>query len=71
MKSEVCRRNLHTGGELLACILDTATRIKKCGDQLRQTARDIFTGFAKCIQVDGGLSEHLTMLPFPCNKFVF
>jgi hypothetical protein len=59
MKSEVCKRNLHIGGELLARILDTAAHIKKWGDQLRQTARAILTGGAKCIQVDGGLFEHL------------
>jgi hypothetical protein len=59
MKSEVCKRNVHTGGELLAHISDTAARIRECGDQLRQTILDVLTGDAKCIQVDGGVSEHL------------
>jgi len=60
MKSEVCKRNLHTGGELLAHILDTAAaHIRKCGDQFRQTTLDVLTGVVKCIQVDGGVSEHL------------
>jgi hypothetical protein len=75
MKSEVCKRNLHTGGELLAHILYTAARIKKRGDQFRQTTLDVLTGVAKCIQVDGGVSEHLlstlTNLSFICIKFVF
>jgi len=59
MKSEVCKRNVHTGGEFLASILDTAARIRKCGDHLRQTTLDVLTGVAKCIQVDGGVSENL------------
>ena len=32
MKSEVCKRNLHTEGKLLARILDAAARVRKCGD---------------------------------------
>jgi hypothetical protein len=35
IKSEVNRRALHTPDELLASILDAATRIKKREDQLR------------------------------------
>jgi hypothetical protein len=52
MKSEFCKRNLHTAGELLARVLEAATRIRR-RDQLRKIARDIGTGVAKCIQVDG------------------
>jgi hypothetical protein len=58
-KSEVCKRNLHTGGKLLARILDVVARIRKHGDQLRQTTLDVLTGVVKCMQVDGGVSEHL------------
>jgi hypothetical protein len=59
MKCEVCKRNEHTGGELLARVLDNAARIRKCGDNLWQTTLDVLTGVAKCIQVDGGVSENL------------
>jgi hypothetical protein len=59
IKREVCKRNVHTEGKLLAHILDTAARIRKYGDQLRQITLDVLTGVAKCIQVDGGVSENL------------
>jgi hypothetical protein len=58
MKREFCKRNLHTTSEMLARILDAATRIRR-RDHLRKTARDIRTGVAKCIQVDGVVSENL------------
>jgi hypothetical protein len=58
VKSEVCKRNLHTGGKLVARILDAAARVRECGDQLRQTTLDVLTGVAKCIQ-DDGVYEHL------------
>jgi len=59
MRSEVCKSNVLTVGELLARILDTGARTRKRGDQLRQTTLDILIGVAKCIQVDDGVSEHL------------
>jgi hypothetical protein len=59
MKSEVCKRYVHTVGELLARILDTAARLRKRGDQFRQTTLDFLTTAAKCIQVDGEVFEHL------------
>jgi hypothetical protein len=34
MKSEVCKRKVDTGHELLALVLDAAARIKKLEDQL-------------------------------------
>ena len=45
--------------ELLARILDAAACIKKREDQLRRTTRDLRTRVAKCIEVDGGIFEHL------------
>ena len=51
-------RNLQNG-ELLARILDAAVRIKKREDQLGRTTRDLHTRVAKCIEVNGGVLEHL------------
>jgi hypothetical protein len=47
-----------TRDELLARILDGAGRMKKRGDELEQW-RDLRTRVAKCIEVDGGIFEHL------------
>jgi len=47
MESEVCKTKVDdTPDELLARSLDTATRIKKCEDQLRRTTRDLRTRVA-------------------------
>jgi hypothetical protein len=59
MKREVYKRNVDTRDELLARILDAAARIKEREDQLRRTKRDLRTRTAKCIEVDGGIFEHL------------
>jgi hypothetical protein len=40
-------------------ILDPAASIKKREDQLRRTTRDLRTGVAKCVEVDGGIFERL------------
>jgi hypothetical protein len=53
------KRNVDTRGELLDRIMDSAARIKKREDQFRRTARDIRTRFANCIEVGGGIFEHL------------
>jgi hypothetical protein len=74
MKSEVYKTKLDTRDELLARILDAAVSIKIREDQLRRTTRDLSTRVAECIEVDGGIFEHLlrtvTNLSFTCNKFV-
>jgi len=74
MTSEVDIRKVDTRDDLIAPILDVAGRIKKCTDPPRRTTRDLRTRVAKCIEVDGGISEHLlrtvTNLPFQCNNFV-
>jgi len=59
MKGEVHKINVDTRDKLLACSLDTATHIKNREDQLRRTTRDLCTGLAKCIEVDGGIVGHL------------
>jgi hypothetical protein len=50
---------VHTRDELLARILDAADLIKNREDQLRRTTRDLRTRTAKCIEVGGGIFEHL------------
>jgi hypothetical protein len=45
--------------ELRARILGAAARIKRREYQLRRTTRDLRTRVAKCIEVDGGIFEHL------------
>ena len=59
MKSGVYKRNVDTGDELLARILDAAAGTDKRPDHLRRTARDLRTRVAKCTEVDGGICEHL------------
>jgi len=51
MRSEICQKNVHTGGELLAGILDTAARIRQHGDQLRQTTLDILIGVENAFEL--------------------
>jgi hypothetical protein len=74
IKSEGCKRNVDTRYEFLACILDAAARVEKREDQLRLTTRDLRTRVTKCVEVDGGIFEHLlwtvTNLSFLCNSFV-
>jgi len=74
LKSEDYERKVDTRDELLARLSDAAARIKNNGNQLRRRTRDLRTRFAKCIEVDGGILEHLfctvTDLSFLCNKFI-
>jgi hypothetical protein len=59
MKCEVYERKVNTGDEPLAGTLDAAAGTKKREDQFRRTTRDLRTRVAKCIEVDGGIFEHL------------
>jgi len=59
MKNEAYKRKVDTRYELLAHILHAAIRVKKCEDQLRRTTRGLYTRVAKCIEIDGGIFEHL------------
>jgi len=59
MKSEVYRKKVDTRDELLINILDVIACIKESQDELRRTTRHVFTRVAKCIDVDGGIFEHL------------
>jgi len=59
LKSEVYGRKVDTRDELLARILDVVACIKKQEDQLRRPIGDLRTRVAKCVEVDGGICEHL------------
>ena len=59
MKSEVCRKKVDTRDEQLVNILDVIACIKERQDALRRTTRHVSTRVAKCIDVDGGIFEHL------------
>jgi hypothetical protein len=59
LKNEVYKRKVDTQHELLARILDAAACVKKRKDQFRRTTGDLLTRVAKCIEVDGGIFEHL------------
>jgi hypothetical protein len=59
MKSEFYKLKVDTRDELFARILGGAACVKKCGDQLRRTTRDLRTRVAKCTEVDGGIFESL------------
>jgi len=54
--------------------IGSAVHMKEHEDQLRRTKHNLLTQAAKCIEVDGGLSEHLLCtvinLSFMCNKSV-
>jgi len=55
MKSVVYGKKVDTRDELLVNILDVIACIKESQDALRRTTRHV----AKCIDVDGGIFEHL------------
>jgi hypothetical protein len=59
MKSEVYKMKVDTPDELLARILDAADCKKKREDQLRRTVPDLYTQVEECIEVGGGICEHL------------
>jgi len=60
MKSEVYRKKkVDRRDELLVNILYVIACIKERQDALRRTTRHVFTRVAKCIDVDGGIFEHL------------
>jgi len=60
MRSEVYKINVDTRDESLGAILDAAAlHIKKCEDHLRRKTHDVCKGVAKCIEVSGGIVEHL------------
>ena len=60
MKSEVDKEKVNTRDELVACIMNSAALIKQeRQEDLRRTTRTVAKRVEKCIEVDGGIFEHL------------
>jgi len=60
MKNEVYKEKLSTRDELVARIMNSATLIKQeRQDDLRRATRTIAKRVEECIEVDGGIFEHL------------
>jgi len=60
MKSEVYKEKVNTRDELVARIMNSAALIKQVGqDDLRRATRTVVKRVEMCIEVDGGIFEHL------------
>ena len=60
MKSEVYKENINSRDELVARIMNSAALIKQeRQDDLRRATRTIDKRVEKCIEVNGGIFEHL------------
>jgi len=60
MKSEVYKEKVNTRHELAARIMNSAAVIKQeRQDDLRRATRTVGKRVEKCIDVDGGIFEHL------------
>jgi hypothetical protein len=60
MKSEVYKEKVNTRVELVARIMNSAALIhQECQDDLRSATRTVANRVEKCIEVDGGIFEHL------------
>jgi hypothetical protein len=60
IKSEVYKEKVNTRDELVARIMNSAALIKQeRQDDLRRATRAIAKRVEKCIEVDGGIFEHL------------
>jgi len=60
MKSEVYKEEANKSDELVARIMNSASLIKQeRQDVLRRATRTIAKRVEKCIEVDGGIFEHL------------
>jgi len=60
MKSEVYKEEVNTRDELVARIMNSAALIKQeRQDDLKRTTRTVAKRVEKCIEVDGGILEHL------------
>jgi len=59
-ESEVYKEKVNTRDELVARVMDSAVLIKQeRQDDLRKATRTIAKRVEKCIEVDGGIFEHL------------
>jgi len=60
MKSEVYKEKVNTRDELVARIVNSAALIKQeRQDDLRRATRTVAKKVEKCLEVDGGIFEHL------------
>ena len=60
MKSEIYEGKVNTRDELVARIMNSAAPIKQeSQDDLRRATRTVASSVEKCIEVDGGIFEHL------------
>jgi len=60
MKSEVYKENVNTRDELVARIMNSAAVIQQeRQDDLRRATRTVAKRVEQCIEVDGGIFEHL------------
>jgi hypothetical protein len=60
MKSKVYQEKVNTREELVSLIMNSAALIKQeRHDDLRKATRTIAKRVEKCIEVDGGIFEHL------------
>ena len=60
IKSEVYKEKVNTREELVARIMNSAALIKKeRQDDLRRATRTVAKRVEKCIEIDGGIFEHL------------
>jgi len=60
MKREACNEKVNTREELVARIMNSAALIKQeRQDNLRRATRTIAKRVEKCIEVDGGIFEHV------------
>ena len=55
----VQKKKVDKRDELLVNILNIIACIKERQDALKRKTRHVLTGVAKCIDVDGGIFEHL------------
>ena len=60
MKSEVYKEKVNTRDELVACIMNSAALInQERQDDLRRATCTVAKRVEMCIEVDGGIFEHL------------
>jgi len=60
MKSEICKEKVNTRDELVARIMNSAALIKQeRQEDLRTATRTVAKRVEKCVEVDGGIFEHL------------
>jgi len=60
MKSELYKEKVNTRDELVAGIMNSAALIKQeRQDDLKRATRTVAKRVEKCIEVDGGIFEHL------------